>query len=196
VKVLTAGWYRLVGRLFGRTEVTDTVATCIRIDASPQAVWDQVMFYEEVPQRPSFLLRLLLPSPLRTRGDKTRLGATVQCEYEGGSLEKRIDTVESPHFLAFHVVEQRLGIERCIQTVAGSYRISSHGHASDVVLTTTYHTRLHPRALWRPVETFVATRVHKHILRGVDAATRSRAASIRGAETHAEVVARTSGAVS
>jgi hypothetical protein len=193
--VLTAGWYRLVRRLFGRTEVTDSVATCVRIDASPQAVWDQIMFYEEVPQRPSFLLRFLLPCPLRTRGDKTSPGATVQCEYEGGSLEKRITTVNSPHFLGFDAVEQRLGIEHCVRTLGGSYRISPHGTASDVVLATTYQSCLHPRSLWRLVEAFVATRVHKHILRGVGAAVRSRTGSDRAAGTHAEAVVGASGAV-
>ncbi len=117
-----ARWYRMLGWLFARTEVRDAVATRVRLNASPQIVWERLMFYEEVPGRPSFLLRALLPSPLRTDGDKTRIGTTVRCEYNRGNLVKRITAVDSPYSLRFDVVEQRLGIEDCIRTVGGSYR--------------------------------------------------------------------------
>ena len=41
------------------------------------------MLYEEVPGHPPFLLRALLPNPVRTQGDKSRIGATVRCTYTG-----------------------------------------------------------------------------------------------------------------
>ena len=132
------------------------------------------MFYEEVPGRPAFLLRALLPYPVRTEGDKTRVGATVRCAYRGGELAKRITTTEPPHLLQFDVIEQRLGIEGCILTRGGSYQIETQGDASDVVLITNYQAYLRPRYLWRPLEALLVDQLHVHILRGIGAAVLRR----------------------
>jgi hypothetical protein len=176
--------YRVVSWLFGRTEVRDAVTTRVRLDASPEAVWDHVMFYEEVPRRPSLLLRALLPYPVRTQGDKTCVGTTIRCEYKEGDLIKRITAVEAPRWLRFDVVEQRLGIEDCVRTLGGSYQISPSGNGTDVALTTMYHAFLRPRSLWRPFEAFVVTRLHGHILEGVGAAVRRSHAAGALAASH------------
>lgn len=164
------GYYRLLNWLFGRTGVSEAVSTRVRLNASPKVVWDHIMFYEDVPGRPAFLLRTLLPQPVRTEGDKTRVGATVRCVYAGGHLAKRITAVESPRVLQFEVTEQRLGIECCILTLGGSYQISTDGDATDVVLITNYQAYLRPRYLWRPLEARLVSQLHGHILRGVGAA--------------------------
>ena len=104
------GRYRLVRSLFARKPTEDSVATKVHFDASPEAVWNRLIFFEEVPGRPPFILRLLLPHPVRSEGDKSDVGAAVQCTYKGGDLVKRITEVEPPFRLRFEVVEQRLGI--------------------------------------------------------------------------------------
>lgn len=163
----TAGLYRLVSWLFARKAVSEAVATWVRFNASPEAVWNHIMLYEEVPGRAPFLLRALLPHPVRTEGAKTRVGATVRCVYKGGDLVKRITTVDPPHFLEFEVVEQRLGIEDCILTVGGSYEIYTCGDATNVMLVTNYRAYLRPRCLWRALEALLVHQLHRHILRGV-----------------------------
>ena len=167
-----AGWYRFVSWLFARKAVSEAVATRVHFNASPEALWNHVMFYEEVPGRPPFLLRAVLPHPVRTEGDKTRAGATVRCVYRRGDLVKRITSVESPHFLQFEVIVQRLGIEGCVLTLGGSYQICSCGDATDVVLITNYRAFLRPRYLWRPLEALLVSQLHRHILRGVYSAVR------------------------
>jgi len=161
-----ARWYWLVSWLFARKAVSEVVATRVHFNASPEAVWNRIMFYEEVPGRPPFLLRALLTHPVRTEGDKTRVGATVRCAYRGGDLVKRITTVDPPHSLQFEVIEQRLGIEGCILTLGGSYHIYSCGDATDVVLITNYQAYLHPRYFWRSLEALLVNQLHSHILRG------------------------------
>ena len=52
-----AVWYRLASWLFAHGTVDETVATRFHFDASPEEVWNHIMFYEEVPGRPPFLLR-------------------------------------------------------------------------------------------------------------------------------------------
>jgi uncharacterized protein YndB with AHSA1/START domain len=153
-----------IGRLFPRNEATDAVVTTMHVDAPPEAVWRAMVFYEEIPRRPSPLLRLLLPTPLRTEGEKTRPGALVECTYDGGHLQKVITGVEPPRALRFDVRVQALGIEDCITMTGGSYELAAGEGGTEVVLTTRYRGHLRPRWLFRPFERFVAHRVHRHIL--------------------------------
>ena len=176
-----AGCYRLVSWLFAREAVSEVVSTRVQFNASPEAVWSHLMLYEEAPGCPPFLLRALLPDPVRTEGDKTRVGATVRCSYRGGNLVKRITTVEAPHVLQFEVIEQRLGIESCILTRGGSYQIQTCGDVTDVVLITNYQAYLHPRSLWRPLEALVVSQLHRHILHGLCAAGLPRNPAMRSA---------------
>ena len=156
-----------VGRLFQRNETVDSVKTVVRFDASPEAVWQSMLFYEEVPGRPTALLRMFLPLPLRTEGDKTRVGATIACTYESGYLEKRITAAEPARMVRFDVIVQKLGIEDCISMGDGGYDIRADADGSVVVLTTGYRGHLRPRWLWRPFERFLAHCLHTHILDGM-----------------------------
>ena len=156
-----------VGRLFPRNKTVDSVETIVRFRASPEAVWQGMLFYEEVPRRPTPLLRMFLPMPLRTQGDKTRVGATIACTYENGYLEKRIPAAEPARLVRFDVVIQELGIEDCISMGEGSYDIRPETPGSEVVLTTRYRGHLRPRWIWRSFERFLAHRLHRHILDGM-----------------------------
>jgi hypothetical protein len=156
-----------VGRLFPRNTAIDVVQTAVHFDASPEAVWQGMLFYEEVPRRPMPLLRLFLPVPLRTQGEKTRVGAIIECTYDGGYLEKCITSVERARSVRFDVLVQQLGVEDCISMQGGSYELRPDGAGSELVLTTAYRGHLRPRWLWRPLESFLAHRLHHHILDGM-----------------------------
>jgi hypothetical protein len=158
------------GRLFPRNGTIEDVATTVRFNAVTETVWQGMLFYEEVPSRPMPLLRLFLPAPVRTEGEKTRVGATIACTYDGGYLEKRITAAERARFVRFDVLVQQLGVEDCISMTGGSYEMSDHPGGSELVLTTRYRGHLRPRWLWRPLERFLAHRLHRHILDGMRAA--------------------------
>ncbi|WP_424671364.1 SRPBCC family protein [Candidatus Binatus sp.] len=162
-------WFSRVGRLFPRNVATDVVTTSVRFHASPETLWQRILTYEDVPASPPLLLRVLLPHPVRTEGDKSCVGASIQCTYKGGDMVKHITVVEPPHLMQFEVTQQRLGIEGCIMTLGGSYEIRSCGDQTEVVLTTNYRGYLRPRYLWRPLERFLAHQLHRHILDGIRA---------------------------
>ncbi len=159
-----------VGRWFSPNFEGEAVTTSIQMDASPQVVWKILRFYEEVPKRPGMLLLVLLPRPIRTEGEKTQIGTKVRCVYEGGHMVKRITAAEPGHLLRFEVLEQHLGIENCVSTDEGSYKILPAGNGSEIFLTTHYRGHLRPRFLWRPLERSLAHHVHRHILEGMRAA--------------------------
>lgn len=162
--------YRLLAFFLARQPVTESVVTRIHFGASPDELWNSMIFYEEVPGRPPWLLRLFLPMPARTEGDKRVVGSLVHCAYNGGDLVKRITIAREPSVVQFEVVEQKLGIEDCIVTRSGCYEIRACGDGADVVLTTNFEARLRPRRLWRPLERFLAHRLHRHILDGMSEA--------------------------
>ncbi len=169
-KPVTQRWFSLVGRLFPRNVAIDVVVTSVRLHASPETIWQRMLTYEDVPAPPPLLLRVLLPNPVRTEGDKSCVGASIQCTYKGGDMVKRITVVEPPHLMQFEVTQQRLGIEGCIMTLGGSYEIRScAGDQTEVVLTTNYLGYLRPRCFWRPFERFLAHALHRHILDGMRA---------------------------
>lgn len=165
-----------VGRLFPRNAVIDQVQTTMRLAAAPEAVWRGMLFYEEVPHQPSWLLRAFLPAPIRTTGDKMTAGSLISCSYEGGYLEKRITEAEEARVVRFDVLLQELGVEDAISMTGGSYEILAAGSgSSDIVLTTGYHGHLRPRWFWRPFERYIAHAMHRHILGGMRALLASRA---------------------
>ena len=159
----------LVGRLFPPSLAIDVVTTTATFDAPPDDVWQRMMFYEEVPHRPSLLLRTFLPSPVRTQGGGKEVGTVVACTYSRGDLTKRITVLDRPRLVRFEVLEQHLGLERCLTTVEGSYEFSAGARGTEVALTTQYHGHLRPRWLWQPLERMLAHRLHRHILEGMGA---------------------------
>jgi hypothetical protein len=162
-------WVQWASSPFTGQAVAQSVKTIVHIHADPKDVWNRIVFYEEVPGRPPLLLRFFLPCPVRTEGDKLLLDGKVRCIYRGGDLVKQITAVEPPHTLKFEVAEQRLGIEKCMQALGGSYEIRRCRDGADAILTTNYLAYLHPRRLWYPLEQMLTSRLHRHILGGIEA---------------------------
>lgn len=165
----TSGLYRILKLIFAGKATNEEVITRAQFNASPEAVWDHIMFYEETSERSPLLLRALLTAPIRTEGDKRRAGANVRCVYKTGHLIKRISAVERPSILQFEIVEQHLGIEGCVLAIGGSYQLHASEHATELMLLTRYRAYLHPRFVWRPAEAFFVAQLHNHILRGLTA---------------------------
>jgi hypothetical protein len=79
----TGGRYRLVRSLFARKAAEDSVATQVHFRTSPEAVWNRLIFFEEVPGRPPFILRVLLPHPVRSEGYETGVGGSGPVHLRG-----------------------------------------------------------------------------------------------------------------
>jgi hypothetical protein len=165
-------WY---GGLFAPSSTLEEVTTRMQLPAPPEQVWASLRFYEEVPSRPGALLRIALPAPVRSEGEKTRAGGTVRCVYEGGYVFKRTTVAHPPDVLRFEVTEQRLGLERCLSLGDGVYEIRAVPSGSEVALTTQYRGHLRPRALFRRLERRLAHEIHGHILAGMRTALEAAA---------------------
>lgn len=158
-----------IGHLFPRNPRREAVHTRMSIDAGPTEVWDAIRFYEEVPGTAPWHLRLFLPAPVRTEGDKCKPGAMIRCTYQDAWLVKQITHLEPGRLMRFDVREQALGVEGCLTMGEGSYEIRALPRGCDVVLTTHYQGHVRPRWLARPLERHLAHELHRFILRGMAA---------------------------
>ena len=144
------------------------VQTGLTVNATPEEAWKAIMLYEDVEHAPPWLLRLALPRPVRSEGNKEREGEIVRCFYERGRLTKRISKVEKNRRLTFEVVEQHLHFERDLALKDGSFEITPLGPGqSRITLTTRYQRKLTPAFVWEPIERQVIHTLHGHVLEGM-----------------------------
>ncbi len=143
-----------------------TIATRMVFAAPRARAWDSLVFYEEVEERPPLHLRLLLPVPVRTEGDKTQVGAEALCLYEDGLLVKRPTRIDEPRLYEFEVAKQELAVGGAMKLSGGRYTLSevSEGR-TEVVVETRYTSTKWPRWFWRPLEKIVCHMFHRFLLR-------------------------------
>jgi hypothetical protein len=152
-----------------------SVVTRMRVAAPVERVWDGLMFFEEIPRRPSLLLRLLLPAPIRAEGPRSAVGDETRCVYVGGSLLKRATRVDRCCHYAFEVADQQLAVGAGIQLLGGGYVLRElPDGATSIELETRYLSPRRPAWLWRPIEAAVCHAFHRHILAAVRRDVESR----------------------
>jgi len=141
-----------------------SVTTCQDFFATADAVWDALMFYEEIAEDRPFLLRRFLPTPIGTQGCKSQVGSDVKCRYVGGHLLKRVTHIVRGQNYAFEIVEQDLALGG-IRLLGGDYtlRVLSED-CTRVALATHYASPNRPRWLFGRVEAAVCHSFHRYIL--------------------------------
>jgi hypothetical protein len=138
-------------------------------------VWDELMFYEQIAERPPLLLRVLLPLPIRSVGHPSQVGDVAKCLYEGGDLSKRVTHIDRGRSCAFEIIEQNLEIGRGIQLLGGGYKLRElPDGCTEVVILTRYLSTHLPRWVWNPIEAAVCRVFHLHILSAMRRSAESR----------------------
>lgn len=131
------------------------------------ALWDALMFYEDVPRTRPFLLRRLLPTPVGSEGCKSEIGGEVTCHYLDGHLVKRVTQIVRGHNFAFEIIEQNLALKG-IRLLGGEYTLSTlPENRTRIALTTRYSSPNSPRWLFRYVEVAICHSFHHYILAGM-----------------------------
>ena len=153
----------------------ESVVTSIEVPASVGRLWNSLMFYEEVRQRPPWLLRYGLPRPLYARGSTAHVGDRKICVYTKGSLVKQVTRRDPGRLLAFDVVRQDRIEVHSIRLTDGSFAFTPETPSQTRVdLTTSYEPKLGPRWVWRPIESLAVHTLHRHVLSGMAAQASER----------------------
>jgi hypothetical protein len=148
-------------------EIT-SVRTTMAFAAPVTRVWNGLLFYEQIDERPPLYLRVLLPVPLGTQKTEAVVGARVRCSYEGGHLVKRITELDPRRCYRFDVVEQTLVIGGGMTLSGGSYSLRERPDGrTEVAVTTRYARGRRPAWFWQPVEAAVCHLFHRHLLAAV-----------------------------
>jgi len=143
----------------------DAVVSAAVLPAPLSSVWNALVFYEQLEGRPSWVLRLLLPVPVRTERRAWTTGAEIRCLYDSGWIVKRLTLVEPPRRCEFEVVLQRLELGGGIRLAGGRYELSEEtGASTRLELETRYEGSARPRWFWRPIEAAVCRVFHRHIV--------------------------------
>jgi hypothetical protein len=145
-----------------------SILTRMKIAASPERVWDGMMFYEQIDERPPVHLRLLLPLPIRSESSNSKVGDRVTCLYEGGHLVKCITQIDHGRRYAFEVVEQNLVVGGGLTLSGGCYALRElPDGGTELAVTTRYVSLRRPGWLWGPIEAAVCHMFHRHLLAAI-----------------------------
>ncbi len=68
------GCYRLASLLFARNASSESVETRVHFNASPEAVWDHIMFYEEFRDARRSFFASFCPAPYELKATRLGLG--------------------------------------------------------------------------------------------------------------------------
>jgi hypothetical protein len=132
-----------------------------------QRAWEKVCFYEHIAIEPSWLLRTVLPVPLRTTGAYSEVGNVSRCQYsDGGYLTKRIRHIVAGTRIEFEIIEQSIRYASSIALKGGTIRIESRADGACMVQMV---TRYELRSLWLGMARVCIDRVigamHQMVLR-------------------------------
>ena len=142
-----------------------SIVTRMVFAAPPEQIWNGLLFYEQIQERPPLHLRLLLPVPLRTEGGKWRVGDDVKCVYTCGDLIKRITRIDPSRHYEFDVIEQNLKLGGGLALHGGSYALRPLDRGgTEVSVTTRYVSALRPGWLWKPIEATACHMFHRYLL--------------------------------
>jgi hypothetical protein len=152
------------GAVDDRAQLSSVVTRTIF--AAPAAeVWRGLVFYEELGDRPPFLLRLLLPVPIRTDGRISNVGDETMCWYQSGHLLKRITRIEQSRLYEFEVAEQALSVGGKMRLSGGRYTLREvDDDRTEVAVETRYASPKWPRWFWQPLERLVCHLFHRYLL--------------------------------
>ena len=141
------------------------VVTSQNVSASAEAVWDALMFYEDIAKPAPFFLRRIVPRAIGSEGCKSEVGNEVKCRYVSGHLLKRVTRLVHGQSYAFDVVEQNLPLHGGIRVLGGEYVLHQlSAQRTRVALSTRYESPTRPRWLCGWLETAVCHAFHRHIL--------------------------------
>ena len=143
------------------------VCTSGRLSCEAQRAWEKVCFYEHIATEPSWLLRTVLPVPVRTTGTYSKVGDISRCLYsDGGYLAKKIVHLVGGRRIEFDIVEQSIRYANRIVLKGGTIQIESHADGTSTVLMMTRYER-HGAARWIPrgFINYVVKAMHQIVIR-------------------------------
>ena len=163
------------------------VTTSVDVAAPPEAVWDAVVAFPEIPASnfPAWYFRLGVAYPIRARIDGTGVGAVRRCEFSTGDFVEPITAWDPPRLLAFDVVENPPTMSELspwaevlaphldagiFRSERGEFRLEPLPDGGTRLSGTTwYHLDMAPGWYWTMWSDAILHRIHQRVLEHVTA---------------------------
>jgi hypothetical protein len=160
------------------------VVTSIEIDAPPERVWPHVVSFTELPPPTEWIFASGVAWPMRARIEGTGAGAVRYCEFSTGAFVEPITVWDAPRRLAFTVakspapmtelnpfVEVRPPhLDGYLASERGEFRLEPlPGGRTRLIGTTWYRHHMFPDRYWQTWTDFIIHRIHRRVLRHIEA---------------------------
>ena len=165
--------------------VVHTAETVVEVDAPPEAVWDVVVAFPEIPtsDTPEWFFRAGVAWPQRARIEGSGVGAVRYCEFSTGPFVEPITTWDPPHHLAFDVTESPPPMtelspwrvvhaphifDGTLQSRRGEFVLEAlPGGRTRLTGRTHYTLDMAPVGYWSAWSTAIIHRIHGRVLRHI-----------------------------
>ncbi len=160
------------------------VRSQVIVEAPIESVWDHVIDFPEITDKPTGILRTGVAYPVRARIEGSGIGAIRYCEFSTGTFVEPITVWDKPNRLSFDVTSQpepmsELSPYRHIhpphldgsfQSIRGEFRLMRlDGNRTRLEGITWYQIDLGPRVYWRLWTDWIIHRIHERVLKHVKA---------------------------
>ncbi|WP_299706887.1 hypothetical protein [uncultured Pontibacter sp.] len=154
------------------------VVTSIIIDASPEAVWKNVIEFPELDIPTELIFKTGIAYPINARIEGTGVGAVRHCNFTTGSFVEPITVWDEPRLLKFDVIEQpepmkEISFWDIDAPHLHDYFVSKEGQFKLTELpngqtklegTTWYYHNIKPAFYWQPWSNYIIHQIHERVL--------------------------------
>ncbi len=154
------------------------VTTSVLIDARIEDVWDAVIAFPEITERPEGIFRLGIAYPIKARIEGQGVGAIRYCEFSTGSFVEPITKWDAPNLLSFDVTENPPPMKEIsiyqdmhpphlqghMASEKGQFRLIASGDQVMLEGTTWYTHSISPQFYWGLVSDEIIHRIHLRVL--------------------------------
>ena len=185
----TAGLAALLAPLLVLTEPklpppSYEVVSTVEIAAPPDAVWQRVVSFPEIPPPTEWLFRIGVAAPQRARIVGTGVGATRYCDFTTGSFVEPITVWEPGRRLAFDIVRQAPPmhewspyrdvnpphLDGYFRATHGEFElVPLPGGRTRLVGRTRYEVEMSPQGYWAVAAGQIVSAIHHRVLRHIRA---------------------------
>lgn len=186
-RLYSVGWIALPLVLASETWIQPeprlvAATTSVEIAANPEAVWQQVVTFSELPPAEEFVFRSGIAYPVRATISGHGVGAVRRCEFSTGAFVEPITVWDENRRLAFDVIEQphpmrEISPYRALHPphLEGFFR-SRRGEFLLTVLpngrtrldgTTWYTQKLWPARYWQGWSDYLVHTIHRRVLQHI-----------------------------
>ncbi len=158
------------------------VVSSVEIAAPAEKVWQQVVAFPEIEERPEWFFRMGISCPLGARIKGQGVGAIRECLFTTGQFVEPITTWDAPRRLAFDVREQPEPmfemtpyrdihpphLDGSFRSTRGEFELTelANGHTR-LTGRTWYTLDIHPHAYWTIWTDWILHRIHLRVLRHI-----------------------------